>query len=256
VPKDARGEKLPAGQVRLRLDAEELAALREAARARGTGVDELLTRLARSYLVPATTLEAEADLLGPHLPTPPLERLAPPLRLGVRAVGETVRWGWTLAGRRRYRIGRGLITNGRLRLGGPGRIDLGRDVNAWARSGMNLLMTHRPEARIVVGDRVRLNGAAIQAATLIEIGDDAILASCFILDTDHHAADPSLREVAVPTRRVRIGRGAWIAGAVVLKGVSVGDGSVVGSGSVVTADVPDHVVVAGNPARVVRRLDG
>jgi acetyltransferase-like isoleucine patch superfamily enzyme len=161
-----------------------------------------------------------------------------------------------LAGWGRYRVGSGLITNGRLRLAGPGRISLGRDVNAWARSGMNLLRTHRPQARIVIGDRVRLNGAAVQAASLIEIGDDAILANCFVLDTDHHAADASLRNAAVPTRRVRIGRGAWIGGAVVLKGVSVGDGSVVGIGAVVTGDVPDHVVVAGNPARVVRRLEG
>ena len=239
----------------LRLSGDDLAALREAARARGVDVEDLVAQAARSYLVPPSRLEAEADALGPHLLAPPLERLTPPLRLAVRGVGEAVRRGWMLAGRRRYRVGPGLITNGRLRLGGPGRISVGRDVNAWARSGMNLLMTHRPEARIIVGDRVRLNGAALQAATLIEIGDDAILASCHVLDTDHHVADPSLRHDAVPTRRVRIGRGAWIGGAVILKGVSVGDGSVVGIGAVVTTDVPDHVVVAGNPARVVRRLD-
>ena len=251
------GGEDPAGDgVLLRLSAEELAALREVARLRGLDVEDLVAQAARTYLVPASRIEAEADALGPHLLTPPLERLAPPLRLAVRGGGEAVRWGWMLAGRGRFRIGPGLITNGRLRLGGPGRISVGRDVNAWARSGMNLLMTHRPEARIIVGDRVRLNGAAIQAATLIEIGDDAILASCHVLDTDHHAADPSLRQGAVPTRRVRIGRGAWIGGAVILKGVSVGDGSVVGIGSVVTTDVPDHVVVAGNPARVVRRLEG
>jgi maltose O-acetyltransferase len=56
---------------------------------------------------------------------------------------------------------------------------------------------------------------------------------------------------------VAIGADAWIGGAaVILPGVSIGDRCVVAAGAIVTKDVPDDVVVAGNPARIVRRLDG
>ncbi|HEX7588363.1 MAG TPA: acyltransferase, partial [Anaerolineae bacterium] len=49
---------------------------------------------------------------------------------------------------------------------------------------------------------------------------------------------------------------AWVSlGSIVLKGVTLGEGCIVGAGSVVTADVPPWVVVAGNPARVIRALE-
>jgi acetyltransferase-like isoleucine patch superfamily enzyme len=51
-------------------------------------------------------------------------------------------------------------------------------------------------------------------------------------------------------------RGAWIGdSAIVCKGVRVGENSIVGAGAVVTKDVPPNVIVAGNPARVVKKLD-
>lgn len=55
---------------------------------------------------------------------------------------------------------------------------------------------------------------------------------------------------------IRICRGAWIgAGAIVLGGVTVGEKAIVGAGSVVTKDVPDFCIVAGNPARKIGRTD-
>ena len=240
----------------LDLDEETWGAVEEAARRRHVSPDELLAAALDAYLLPRTTREAEAEELQPFIARPPLERLAPPLRAGVLAFGEVVRRRWTAGRGGRYRIGPRLLTNGRIRLAGPGRISVGSDVNAWARSGTNRLETFRPEAEIVVGDRVRLNGAGIQAASSVHVGDDAILGSCTILDTDHHAVSPEERRAGgVRTRPITIGRNAWIAGAVVLKGVCVGENSVVGLGSVVTEDVPANVVVAGNPARIVRRLD-
>ncbi|MBQ3301685.1 MAG: maltose O-acetyltransferase, partial [Eggerthellaceae bacterium] len=54
---------------------------------------------------------------------------------------------------------------------------------------------------------------------------------------------------------VRIGNDVWVgAGAIILAGVTIGDKAVIGAGSVVTRDVPERVVVAGSPARVIRRL--
>lgn len=56
-------------------------------------------------------------------------------------------------------------------------------------------------------------------------------------------------------RTVRIGNNVWIGGrAVICPGVSIGDGVVIGAGAVVTKDVPPNVVVAGNPACIIRRI--
>jgi maltose O-acetyltransferase len=175
----------------------------------------------------------------------------------VRLLSGAVRRRWLLAGGGRYEIGRDFIGNGRMRLGGPGRIRIGARCNAWARAERNVLLTFSPEARIEIGDNVRLNGCGIQAATEVVVGDDCILGSCTIVDTDHHSVDLDRRRpgARVQTRPVRIGRNVWVAGAAtILKGVTVGDDSVVGYGAVVSADVPAGVVVAGNPARVVRSL--
>ena len=243
--------------VQIALSAEDRALAEAAAARRRQSLEEFAADAVRAYSVPASTRAAEADRLGHHIVVPPLQRLPLPARAAVRTLGEVLRATFQVLGRGRYRIGPGLITNGRLRLRGPGRIRVGRDVNAWARSGVNLIETFRREAIITVGDRVRLNGAGIQAATRVEIGDDSILGSCTILDTDHHALRPEDRDGGrVATRPIVIGRNVWIGGAAVLKGVCIGDNSVVGLGSVVTEDVPPNVVVAGNPARVVRRLDG
>ena len=104
---------------------------------------------------------------------------------------------------------------------------------------------------------MRLNGAGLQAAAGITVGDDCILGSCTIVDTDHHAVGIDRRTSGEPpgTAAISIGRNVWVAGmAAVLKGVTIGDDSVVAFGAVVASDVPAGVVVAGNPARVVKNL--
>ena len=60
----------------------------------------------------------------------------------------------------------------------------------------------------------------------------------------------------ITCKPVRIKRNVWIgANATILPGVTIGENAVVGAGSVVTKDVPDNAVVAGNPARLIRFLD-
>jgi acetyltransferase-like isoleucine patch superfamily enzyme len=96
----------------------------------------------------------------------------------------------------------------------------------------------------------------------VTIGDDCLIGGGVrIQDTDGHPLDPVLRRqgMAVPSDNVRpvvIGNNVWIAPrAVILKGVTIGENSVVGTGTVVTHDVPSNTVVAGNPARVIRSLE-
>ena len=61
------------------------------------------------------------------------------------------------------------------------------------------------------------------------------------------------RQVEITEKPIHIKQGAWIAsGAIVLGGVTIGKNAVVGAGSVVTKDVPDSAVVAGNPAKLIR----
>lgn len=90
----------------------------------------------------------------------------------------------------------------------------------------------------------------------IEIGDDVKIGPAVQLYTAQHPLDAHTRRSGVESASpIRIGSDVWIGGgALVLPGVTIGDRSVVGAGSVVVRDVPPDCVVAGNPARILRRL--
>jgi acetyltransferase-like isoleucine patch superfamily enzyme len=115
----------------------------------------------------------------------------------------------------------------------------------------------RPGATIQIGDHVGLSGTSLVAASRIEIGDRCMIgAEVLIVDTDLHPLDPDERALhpvaGAASRRIHIGKDVFIGTrAIILKGVSIGDGTVVGAGAVVTKDVAAGVIVAGNPARVV-----
>jgi maltose O-acetyltransferase len=92
----------------------------------------------------------------------------------------------------------------------------------------------------------------------ITIGDDVQIGPNVQLLTPTHPLDPEPRrakwEAAEP---ITIGDNVWLGGgAIVLPGVTIGENTVVGAGAVVTRDLPPDVVAVGNPARVVRTLDG
>jgi maltose O-acetyltransferase len=98
-----------------------------------------------------------------------------------------------------------------------------------------------------------LNGTRLGCISRIEIGDDCILADARIIDTDFHSVG-RLRntEGAAPpaSAPIRISKNVWIsANAAVLKGVEIGENSVIGFGSVVVSAVPADRIFAGNPAK-------
>jgi acetyltransferase-like isoleucine patch superfamily enzyme len=109
------------------------------------------------------------------------------------------------------------------------------------------------------------NGAGISSSTIvaledISIGDQVFIGGdCKIYDTDFHQLQPQARLQnigRVPSAPIRIGPRAFIGGhCIILKGVSVGEESVIGAGSVVTCCVPAAEVWAGVPARFIRRVD-
>ncbi len=111
--------------------------------------------------------------------------------------------------------------------------------------------------RIEIGDDVLMSpGSRLSASDEIVIGDAVMMANgVYVTDSDWHTIyDRTVRDDRVTP--VRIGRNVWLGDhSTVLKGVTIGDNSVVAARAVVTRDVPANVVVAGNPARVVKELD-
>ena len=111
----------------------------------------------------------------------------------------------------------------------------------------------RGSDKIAIGRTAYINRATmIDASERIEIGANCMIGPfCYITDHDH-AAGSADELISKPTR---IGERVWLGAHVtVLKGVSIGDGSIVGAGSVVTKSLPAGVVAVGNPARVIREI--
>ncbi|MEI7035754.1 acyltransferase [Fulvimonas yonginensis] len=123
------------------------------------------------------------------------------------------------------------------------------------------LMADRPGARIHIGEQTRIHGSCIHAYRSVSIGRRCLIAAnCQIIDCNGHELcfdDVDRRVDTVDEGQpVVIEDAVWIgANAIVLPGVRIGRGSVVAAGSVVTRNVPPRAVVAGNPARVVRRVE-
>jgi len=102
-----------------------------------------------------------------------------------------------------------------------------------------------------VGDRVRIHTGCFLENCVVE--DDVFLGPHVVFTDDPHPACPRYRDCvggATVRRRVSIG-----ANVTVLPGVEIGEGALVGAGSVVAVNVPAGVVIAGNPARVVKKVD-
>ena len=98
-----------------------------------------------------------------------------------------------------------------------------------------------------------MNGCLMMAAGGISIGDETQIAANVQLISNNHDLDD--RNV-ITCKPITIGKRVWVgAGATILPGVTIGDNSVIGAGSVVTKDVPVDTIVAGNPARIIKKID-
>ena len=165
----------------------------------------------------------------------------------------------------RVTVGSGSQVSWRKLRANPGSLKIGSGCIVHARIDID-----DPGGVVTIGNDTYIGASHIVCHTRVAIGDDVIISwGVTIADHDSHSLDARQRaeDVAlwrmgrkswtgVGIRPVHIGNRAWIGfGASVLKGVTVGEGAVVGANAVVTRDVPPYSLVAGNPARIVRRLD-
>lgn len=114
------------------------------------------------------------------------------------------------------------------------------------------------DGKITIGDNCGISNSAIFATKSITICDNVLIGgNVKIYDTDFHCVDYNRRitDKGSKSAEVVIKEGAFIgAHSIILKGVTIGEHSVIGAGSVVTKDIPDDEVWAGNPATFVRKL--
>lgn len=139
----------------------------------------------------------------------------------------------------------------------PGKIHLGNHVEI----GRNVQFTYTetPVSEMRQEYSFLKDGVVIGRACIVDfsggivIGERSVLSEYCYIETHDHGLDPHASPVA---SALTIGTDVWIGmRAIVLPQVhSIGDGSIIGAGAVVTRDVPPGVIVAGNPARVVKEL--
>lgn len=141
------------------------------------------------------------------------------------------------------------------------RIHLGNQVHIVAARDRHVRLcvwqfdTHH--GAITVGDFALIcPGVRVDSASSIQIGANCMIASgAYLSDADWHDLYDRTRPIGT-TAPIVLEDNVWIGdGAVICKGVTIGHNSIVGAGSVVAGDVPSNVVVAGNPARILKQLD-
>lgn len=208
-------------------------------------------------------------LRGARMPViRPLHRTLYGLHLGVRnAIAETARvlWWTPLFVSRLDTAAPGLrLFGGMPQVLGPLRLRLGRDVRMSGATTLIGRSSSVPDPLLEIGDNVDIGWQSqISVGTRVVIGDNVRLAGrCMLAGFPGHPLDPAARAAGAPDTSEQIGdivleRDVWLAtGVTVLAGVRIGQGSVVAAGSVVTRDLPAHVLAAGVPARVIRPLAG
>ena len=137
-------------------------------------------------------------------------------------------------------------------------------VGLYSRS---IIVTRTPEAEIFIGDNVGISGATIYARKKITIGANTCIGvNCKILDNDFHPIEWQKRNELlsdvhggdsemIPAKEIYIGENCFVGcNSIILKGTVLGNGCVVGAGAVVSGKFEDNCVIAGNPARVIRKL--
>lgn len=146
---------------------------------------------------------------------------------------------------------------------GQGELVFGDDVHVDGKSSFSFAARYAERPRLTVGSRTFIGHACtFTVARGITLGDDCYVAGgCHFLDSPGHPLDPAARLAHQPAdpeqvRPIHIANNVWVGTqAMIMPGVTIGEGSVVAARAVVTSDVPPYTVVGGTPARPIRQLD-
>jgi maltose O-acetyltransferase len=151
-----------------------------------------------------------------------------------------------------------------LLISGKGKITFGKNVQIGIISSPNFyshysyLEARMESSEILIGNNVAINnGFSAVAFSKIIIGDRVLIGlNCNIMDNDGHDLNPNKRNSdEILSEDVTIQENVFISDNVtILKGVTIGKNSVIGTGSVVTHSIPENVVAAGVPAKVINNL--
>lgn len=156
-------------------------------------------------------------------------------------------------------LGDGVVIDDHCVLDAKGTSNAGIQLGSGVFLGRNTILSCK-NGDIRIGNHVNIGfNAEVFSASTVTIGDDALLAAyTYVIGGGHDFSNAS-QPVLYGARRsqgVTIGPGTWLgAGTKVLDGVTIGERAIVGAGSVVTSDVDAGTIVAGVPARVIRRRD-
>ncbi len=164
--------------------------------------------------------------------------------------------------------GEGFVSYGTIFFRGGCRIKFGNNVTINSCREMNpiggdtkTIFYIKKNGKIDIGNDVGISNSSIVALNKISIEDYVMIgADCKIYDHDFHSLNFDERiissDLGVKSIPVLIKRGAFIgAHSIILKGVTIGEKSIVGAGSVVTMSIPDGEIWAGNPAKFIRKID-
>lgn len=162
--------------------------------------------------------------------------------------------------------GKNLQINGRIKIHGDGAFVIGNNVRINSSESSNpiggmehtILVANAP-GRLEIGNNVGISNSAIVCRNSIVIEENVKLGgNVKIYDTDFHALNSAVRSSdadrdAARSAPILIKKNAFIgAHSIILKGVTIGEGAIIGAGSVVTKNVGDYEIWAGNPAKLVR----
>ena len=146
----------------------------------------------------------------------------------------------------------------------------GDSINPLCRNLKGCIMAERANTKITIGNHVGMSSPCLWAKQEITIGDYVnIGGDCIIMDSDAHNLDWRIRDSlkmynseesldahTAKCAPIHIGSHVLIGTrSIILKGVKIGEGSVIAAGSIVTKDIPANVIAGGNPCRVIKSIN-